>query len=90
MNLVYIFGKKVHEFFRSNELYEKFLIEDLVTFFYIYFINLKNTMQLPFLMTENNNVHSNIQSRQFNTFKSLLILAKKKKFRLWSFRLLGL
>ena len=27
-------------------------------------------------MTENSNVHSNIQSQQFNTFKSSLILAK--------------
>ena len=31
-------------------------------------------------MTENSKVHLNIQSRQFNTLKSLLILAKIRNF----------
>ena len=36
-------------------------------------------------MTENNNVHSSIQSRQFNTFKSLWILAEIRIFALGAF-----
>ena len=45
-------------------------------------------------MTENSKVHLNIQSRQFNTLKSLLILAKIRNFAFgavvsWGFCLWG-
>ena len=36
-------------------------------------------------MNKNNNMHSNIQSRQFNTFKSLLLLAKIRNFAFGAF-----
>ena len=41
-------------------------------------------------MTENSNVHLNIQSRQFNTLKSLLILAKIRNFAFGAVLSLGL